>query len=489
MMRFSTRARAFVWLLLVLIQISTGCRSYYRQMGAVRYSFYQNDLIKAESSLQKVREKRNNGKSDDLICLETATLKMCAGDFREAERLLRKTRDSFDRLENQKARKAGETTLSMLSDDMAISYAGEDYEKIMIRAMLAISSLMMDGSDAVAYSNQINLKQQEIISKSEINPDTGKKSKESYRFVSLGPYIRGILNDASALNQQEVIRSFTQVCEWSPNFYGGKEYLERAKQGYRPQKGHGVVHVFLLLGEGPHKVEVDAPVTQMSLLLADQIVSATSKHSVPPTFASVPIAAVLDTPCPYESADVLINGTKRAQTETLVDVNRMAVEQFEVNKPWIIARAVARRVVKKATVYGAKEATDTDSFTGELLFDIAGLMWEAAEEADTRCWSTLPGKIQVARLELPAGRHQISLTPNTRPYIPPNAQRYVPGVSVAWEGGNSPSGPPHEKNSRATPGGKTIQVEDGRDTFVFAYIARDGLIGDIHVGEAGSCPF
>ena len=38
--------------------------------------------------------------------------------------------------------------------------------------------------------------------------------------------------------------------------------------------------------------------------------------------------------------------------------------------------------------------------------DIAGIAWEATEAADTRCWGLLPEKIQVLRIELPAGRHQ-----------------------------------------------------------------------------------
>ena len=34
---------------------------------------------------------------------------------------------------------------------------------------------------------------------------------------------------------------------------------------------------------------------------------------------------------------------------------------------------------------------------------------EATEAADTRCWGLLPDKIQVLRLELPAGQHTINL--------------------------------------------------------------------------------
>ena len=51
----------------------------------------------------------------------------------------------------------------MLTDDTHSAYAGEDYEKVLIRAMLAISNLMSGGDDATAYSLQTDEKQERII--------------------------------------------------------------------------------------------------------------------------------------------------------------------------------------------------------------------------------------------------------------------------------------------------------------------------------------
>jgi uncharacterized protein len=41
----------------------------------------------------------------------------------------------------------------------------------------------------------------------------------------------------------------------------------------------------------------------------------------------------------------------------------------------------------------------------------AGVAWEATETADTRCWALLPDTIQVLRVELPVGEHEILLRP------------------------------------------------------------------------------
>jgi hypothetical protein len=48
-----------------------------------------------------------------------------------------------------------------------------------------------------------------------------------------------------------------------------------------------------------------------------------------------------------------------------------------------------------------------------LVLDGVGIAWEASEAADTRVWTLLPDKIQVLRIELPAGTHQLALEPMT----------------------------------------------------------------------------
>ena len=75
-----------------------------------------------------------------------------------------------------------------------------------------------------------------------------------------------------------------------------------------------------------------------------------------------------------------------------------------------MTRAVLRRLAKKGTIYAVKEATGTKNNSWQnLVLDLAGVVWEASESADTRCWGLLPDKIQVLRIELPAGEHRIGL--------------------------------------------------------------------------------
>jgi hypothetical protein len=112
-------------------------------------------------------------------------------------------------------------------------------------------------------------------------------------------------------------------------------------------------------------------------------------------------------------------GVARAETETLLDVNRVAGQQLDAMMPLIIARAVLRRAIKAATTTaGARVVKHNNRGTGgdvaEIGFLLANLIWTAAERADTRIWSSLPAQIQVARLELPAGMHTVRFGGETR---------------------------------------------------------------------------
>jgi len=85
----------------------------------------------------------------------------------------------------------------------------------------------------------------------------------------------------------------------------------------------------------------------------------------------------------------------------------------------------------------------------ELAVDIGGIVWEATENADTRCWGLLPDRIQVRRIELPAGKHTLGLS------------------AVNRLGGN---GPVYDT---------TVDVVASRNTYVLASFPDSHLIGQI----------
>ena len=404
-----------------------GCASRYAEhLQTVRRDLYDvGSLEPAKAEIER-RAKNAPKKEQDVLTLNAASVALCEGGVVDAKAKLLAVRDRFDELERQAAKRTGENFLTYLADENAASYEGEDYEKVLIRAYLTLAELLSgggadgvsgDGGDARAFAKQIVAKQDEIVRGGAIpdpeNPEKTINPKTAYPRVPLGAYLEGLLLEETYADQNEAARRYEQVAAWAPEFTQAKDDVERARTSVHSQPGNGCVYVFAFVGRGPWKEQVYSPATQVSLLIADQIFSATNKYAVPPTVAPVPIPQIVVEEPRIACVSVEVDGERTATTETLADVNEMAVRQFEATKSQEIARAVVRRIVKKGTIYAAQQVGQVNEWVG-LAANVAGVVWEATETADTRCWGLLPAQIQAARLELPVGERRLTLYPGNR---------------------------------------------------------------------------
>ena len=242
--------------------------------------------------------------------------------------------------------------------------------------------------------------------------------------MALGEYIHGAINEASRIDYNEAARSYMKVCSWEPTFPFGRYDVERAMHGHHSQQGNGVLYVFALVGRGPYKEETVEVAATISMFAASAIVNATANRSIPPSVAPIKVPKVVVYHNPMNSVFVSADGRPVGPTATITDVGRLAVEQYQAIYPRVVVRAVIRRAAKEGIVYGAKEALKTQNNSwANLAMDVGGIAWEATESADCRCWGLLPDRIQVLRVELPAGDHQIHLQPDGG-YRRPARRRY-----------------------------------------------------------------
>jgi len=431
---------------LVSLAYFAGCATHADQLRGIRQDFYTGDLERAAASLDR-QLSRGNGEAD-VLKLDLAMVHLAGGRPQDAERLLREVRDRFDDFEQFDA---GEKALSLVTDDTREAYPGEDYEKILIRAFLALSNLMGDGGDAAAYGLQVADKQQQIIQAA--YDREGNNPKLGYKQVALGAYIHGLLREQTHSNYDDVARAYTKVVSWEPGFRSGKQDLERAKHGRHSARGNGVLYVFALVGHGPYKQQVTEEPTSAALMIADGILWASGNQTLPPIVAPVKVPCVVLAANHVDNVQVSVDGQSVGKTETITDVGQLAVQQYEAIYAQVLARAVVRRIVKRGIVHAGKEAADVGKNSwASLAMDVGRLAWEASETADTRCWGLLPDKIQALRLELPAGEHRISLAPAR---------------------GTSRYGPER---------GTEVTIADGRNTYVLANFPDRDLVGTILTG-------
>ncbi|MDR1383219.1 MAG: hypothetical protein LBJ67_05145 [Planctomycetaceae bacterium] len=447
----------FFWILGILCLFGGGCAtSYVDRVQLSRKKFYAGNLDSSRKEMEH-QLKWGRRKEADLVKLETAVMDMSNGKMREAKTALREVRDRFD--DNERKKLVG-NTLSLWTDDTVVSYSGEDYEKVMIRMMLTVADLLDNGGDAEAYSLQVIEKQEQIRQNANKKPLRDKDDNElpnpklAYKQVAFGEYLRGVLREETLTNYDDAERAYQHVVSWEPKFSQGKTDLLRVQQGQHHQQGNGVVYVVAFVGRGPYKAQVNAEATQIALLIADRVFSMMNKYSVPPTLAPVPIPEIRRYYDNIHAVGIYADGKPVSATETITDVGQMAIDQFNANRDMIIAKTIIRRVVKKGTVYAAKEVADVNPWVS-LLMDVGGVVWEAYEAADTRCWGLLPDRIQVARLELPAGEHTLELQSISEQGKPLSSQKYP----------------------------VTIHVANGYNSYILANFPQNELVGKISINE------
>jgi hypothetical protein len=393
----------------------SGCASgYAERLRDVRRDYYDyGNLEQAKLELQR-RQKRAPQKEKDVLALNEASLELCSGNIAAAKEKLIQARDSFDIIEDKHTQKSAENLFAYWTDDNMNSYEGEDYEKVLVRATLAIADLFDGSEDARAYAYQIAAKQDEIVQNGYVDDprDENKKinPKKAYPRIPLGPYLEGLLWEETYLNASDAARCYEKVVKWRPDFKQGKRDLVRAQTSVHSQPGNGRVYVFAFVGRGPYKEQVYEEATQFALLFADHIFSSVNKYSVPPTLAPVPVPMLVVEEPYVKNIGVDVDGERTGVTETIADVNEMATKQYEAIKDQILAKAIVRRVVKKGAIYAAKEVGQVNDWVS-IAMDVGGIVWEAAESADTRCWGLLPAKIQVASFEVPIGEHELTVCP------------------------------------------------------------------------------
>ncbi len=397
--------------LTLVILLLTGCSAPFKRMDLARDSFAKGQIDAARLKLEKVID--GNPRFAAPAELDLAMVELASGKPKDAEKRLRKMRDQFNG--NPKLEVLKET-LSMASDDNALTFRPAGYEEVLIRSMLAVCSLAHDQFDAESYTLQAMAKQSELALSSK---ERGiLQADDVYQPIAFAPYLRGLIREATHRNYDDAERAYRLVSEVQPHFSPINADIQRASFGTHSEPEHGVLYVIACTGRGPILEETVAPTTTAAMQIASMMLNqmetgvdenGNKKTIALPNLASVKVPAVTVPVSNVARVGVEVDGRPIGTTETITDIQELAVNQLEAEMPWIIARAVVRRATKEIVVAKTSESLDLDGFGGAFFRAAASTVWSGMENADIRCWSLLPREIQVLRLELPVGSHEFTL--------------------------------------------------------------------------------
>ena len=105
----------------------------------------------------------------------------------------------------------------------------------------------------------------------------------------------------------------------------------------------------------------------------------------------------------FAGIKVAVEKQEPARGILVEDVENIAIETFNAQRPIILLRTLVRAVGKYLLT---RQANKKHEALG-LLTNLAGVL---TEQADTRSWQTLPNQIFMVRMPLPAGTHTLNLS-------------------------------------------------------------------------------
>ncbi|HEY0841128.1 MAG TPA: hypothetical protein VGD74_13150, partial [Vulgatibacter sp.] len=240
---------------------------------------------------------------------------------------------------------------------------------------------------------------------------------------AFGAYLAGFVAEKMG-DADEALRYYDEVLAESaaPSLHPAIRRLARVAP-YRTPRLNAVIdggpapastapptEVLLVLktGAAPYKEAKRIPVG-LALGVASNYVSGDTKVLEYGAFKVVSYPELGPAKAWYTGASARVDGAA-VRVDRVTDISREIAAEYEQLKPKIIGSALTRMIVRAAAAEGARAAGRQQSGGLGLL---AALVVEgtmvALDKPDTRSWSTLPARVELARVEVPAGTREIEI--------------------------------------------------------------------------------
>ncbi len=359
----------------------------------------RDNLLTGRTDLaRQTAEEKDQDQDDVLACLNKGMLRRMTNDYVGSNQIFEIAKQ---RMESLYGVSITDAAASVTINDAVRDYKGDRYEQILLHAYMAMNYLQLGELDSARV---------EILQADVKMMEWGEQPDED-PFVR---YLAGIIFEALGENDQALVsyRKAMDVYIATRNeqlitvpVMLKKDLLRLlADQGLRDEY-RKLKSEFGLENFKPTELSDDFG--ELIVILNNGLAPIREESSImtfsPEVQSNVRIALPVYR---YESAPVnkvrLKTSEKLFELETVENIDRLARQALDDDMPLVMARAIARAVVKYQS---QKSAQEQHALAGFLL-TVTNL---ATERADTRSWTTLPQEIQMTRVVLPVGQHDISI--------------------------------------------------------------------------------
>lgn len=390
---------------------------YPAQMAAIQSSL---DAGTGEQSMVSLAPKAESGSDALLYRLERARLSQLLDKFDESRADFDWAGNAFEQGDMKATVQASALVsgmASMVSNDNAIAYSGDAYERVFVHAFQAFNYLALkqvDGAEVElrrAADQQRNLAEKNEAEIAKAHKEAEEKKvpldKVAGHFAGLDEiagqvkssfqnayvlYLSGAVWEARGEWGRATV-DYRQALEMYPENKELRAALTRAETRQRP-KSNGTVVFLYEEGFAPKKDEIKVPIPTFTgevVTLAFPMYHASSQAA-------------------YGGLSVSYSGTTKT-VPLLTNVGALAARSLKEKVPSMLVRQTLRAIAKHQI---QKQAGDQFGPLGMLAGNVYNFI---SEGADLRSWLLLPAYTAGMQMELPAGTQSVNLV--------------APGVSLA----------------------------------------------------------
>lgn len=393
MFSYKKRFQKLYFLVVMILAVAmAGCASFLSQAEETKSLLRQGQIAQALKDLKEKSE--TEGKDQLMYTLDYAMALQITGDYRSSAQTFIKA-DQL--LEQKDYHSISQVVGATLGAEEMVQYKGESYEKFLLNSMNAINYLMLgDYDSALVECRRINSKistfKMEGREAYELSPfasylsgviwESQKKYDDAYieyeAAYKLDPTIAGIGGDL--IRSARLAGREQSLEKWKKEFKTDQSALDEEFNGRK----NGEVVVIFQQGFGAKKVpRLDEP--RFPTLKTE--------------FLRTSVAQIEITPLDSSTGKIL-SQTKKSRV--VYDIDRMAMITMDKDYNSLVARRIGG-IAAKAVV------SDQIRQKNELLGSVAWIAMNLADRADLRQWSTLPAKIQMARIFLKPGKYNLTV--------------------------------------------------------------------------------
>jgi len=396
-------------LLFLLLLIFASCSSNRKLITNIRKDLRSSNYNEAIVRLDK-SDLATNSKNNLLYYMEKGTLLFLADRYSESITYFTLAKRRLDELF---AVSISKQSASMISNDLALPYKGEDFEKVLIHYYLALDYLMLNNlEDALVECRQVNLLLNEINEK--------YKKKNVYSEDAFVRYLNGVLFEIFGELNDSYIDYYRSYKTYKNNYkrfynitypsflrndllrlssnlglddfnifkekFGNISYLSESNFKYK----NGEIILIFENGVIPRKTqgEVRAPLVNRAFF-----------KLVFPEYRNIGDTVI---------GSVKLTAGKFSSVGGLVEpLAAIAVQDLKDRADRIMARMLARATVKHGATEVATEMLRRSKYSqfAPLVRILGHFFSSATEKADTRGWYTLPHDIFLVRLLVAPGKY------------------------------------------------------------------------------------